>query len=330
MPTRPVAPPAFSPVETRELWGMLCIRMDGQWFVKCKDRLGLEAAMALNETAVHAMGRWEIAYGAEALGLAPPFGPAEAYTIIAWLHDPEWTLRVPTGLHWHSDACWNAVTAEATGVAHLGPGAFPGCRGFSRRMDGWMEALGPARWHKRVACALPADGGCDQWLDYDDDGTVPGAGISREAPPVPTDHPDWATMGRDMGRRWFCEWAKAVREAHGVETARELEERVSRAWGRIAGREALQWAVERGTPEPGPATLAFLWPGAVQYDASAHALVLINAGSDPWAPWAASVGVGPYADGRVPGAATQDAWLAGVLERLFPDSPPAVTLDPAA
>lgn len=129
---------------------------DGQWFLKVKDRFGLETAMELNEAAVHAMGKIEARRIRELTGI----GEINDCTGFARFLGTFWALRgMPPGeglVHGsamrilsvgpdHLDLafsrCVLAEMATAAKMEAMGVGNFPGCRGFRQRVHGWGLTL---------------------------------------------------------------------------------------------------------------------------------------------------------------------------------------------
>jgi hypothetical protein len=118
---------------------------DGQWFLKLKDRFGLETAMELNEAAVHAMGKIEARRIRELTGIGE-LNDCRGFTRFM---ETLWALRgVPDGGHRvisvdpdHLELafsrCLIAEMATAAKIEAMGVGNFPGCRGFRRRIHGW-------------------------------------------------------------------------------------------------------------------------------------------------------------------------------------------------
>jgi len=125
---------------------------DGQWFLKVKDRFGLETAMELNEAAVHAMGKIEARRIRELTGI----GELNDCTGFTRFLETFWALRgMPSGeglmrgsamrivsvdadhLDLAFSRCLLAEMATAAKMEAMGVGNFPGCRGFRRRIHGW-------------------------------------------------------------------------------------------------------------------------------------------------------------------------------------------------
>ncbi len=125
---------------------------DGQWFLKVQDRFGLEAAMELNEAAVHAMGKIEARRIRELTGIVEVNDCVGFARFLVTF----WALRgmLPREGFMHGSAmrivsvdddhlelafprCLIAEMATAAKMEAMGVGNFPGCRGFRRRIYGW-------------------------------------------------------------------------------------------------------------------------------------------------------------------------------------------------
>lgn len=123
---------------------------DGQWFLKVKDRFGLETAMELNELAVHAMGKIEARRVRELTGIDEVndcLGFARFFQTFAALrgipageHSPIVSVN-PDQIELAFSRCGIAEMAMAAKMETMGAGNFPGCRGFRRRIHGWGLAL---------------------------------------------------------------------------------------------------------------------------------------------------------------------------------------------
>jgi len=122
---------------------------DGQWFLKTKDRFGLEAAMELNEAAVRALGKIEMRRLLKLTGLAEINDCGGLARMLATF----WAIRgvpadravyrhvSPDRLEMGLRSCLIWEMARAAGMEGMGIGTLPGCRGFRARMQGWSEAL---------------------------------------------------------------------------------------------------------------------------------------------------------------------------------------------
>ncbi len=123
---------------------------DGQWFLKVKERFGLETAMELNEAAVHAMGKIEARRIRELTGM----GEVNDCIGLARFFETFRALRgIPPGEGWRivsaesdrlelaAPRCFLAEMAAAAKMEEMGVGNFPGCRGFRRRVQGWGLVL---------------------------------------------------------------------------------------------------------------------------------------------------------------------------------------------
>jgi len=119
---------------------------DGQWFLKVKDRFGLETAMELNEAAVHAMGKIEARRIRELTGIGAVndcIGFARFLETFLALRGvpPGGGTRIASVDADHVELAWSrcgiAEMAAAAQMDGAGVGNFPGCRGFRRRIHGW-------------------------------------------------------------------------------------------------------------------------------------------------------------------------------------------------
>jgi hypothetical protein len=148
----PIAPFPFDPASAVRFVDACWFSHDGQWFLKVKDRFGLETAMELNEAAVHAMGKIEARRIRELTGI----GDIDDCTGFARFLQTFWELRgmSPGGGMMHGSTmrvvsvdsdrlelafsrCPIAEMAMAAKLGAMGIGNFPGCRGFRRRIQGW-------------------------------------------------------------------------------------------------------------------------------------------------------------------------------------------------
>lgn len=145
----PIAPFPFDPAAAVRFVDACWFSHDGQWFLKVKDRFGLEVAMALNEAAVHAMGKIEARRIRELTGIG---AIDDCVGFVRFMHT-FWALRglSPETIQLRSlDAdhvefafprCLIADMATAARMDGMGVGNFPGCRGFRQRIRGWGVAL---------------------------------------------------------------------------------------------------------------------------------------------------------------------------------------------
>ena len=152
----PITPFPFDPAAAVRFVDACWFSHDGQWFLKVKDRFGLEAAMELNEAAVHAMGKIEARRIRELTGIAE----IEDCIGFARFMETFWALRgVPRGegmmhggtvrivsvdanhLEFTLARCMIAEMATAAKMEAMGVGNFPGCRGFRCRIQGWGLAV---------------------------------------------------------------------------------------------------------------------------------------------------------------------------------------------
>lgn len=150
MSQAPIAPFPFDPALAVKFVDACWFSHDGQWFLKVKDRFGLEAAMELNEAAVHAMAKIEARRIRELTGL----GEVNDCIAFARLVETFRALRGvlpgdgwrivsvdPDHLEMAAGRCFLAEMAGAAKLEGMGVGNFPGCRGFRRRLRGWALAL---------------------------------------------------------------------------------------------------------------------------------------------------------------------------------------------
>ena len=152
----PIAPFPFDPSAAVRFVDSCWFSHDGQWFLKVKDRFGLEAAMELNEAAVHAMAKIEARRIRELTGI----GEIDDCVGLARVMQTFWELRgMPRGqgvmhgspigivsvdpdhLELAFSRCGIAEMATAAKMEGMGAGNFPGCRGFRRRIHGWGVVL---------------------------------------------------------------------------------------------------------------------------------------------------------------------------------------------
>lgn len=146
----PVAPFPFDPAAAVRFVDACWFSHDGQWFLKVKDRFGLEAAMELNDAAVHAMGKIEARRIRELTGMSDVddcIGLARFFETFRALRgvppDDGWRIVSvdPDRLEMAASRCFLAEMAIAAKLGDMGVGNFPGCRGFRRRIRGWGLAL---------------------------------------------------------------------------------------------------------------------------------------------------------------------------------------------
>lgn len=152
----PITPFPFDPAAAVRFVDACWFSHDGQWFLKVKDRFGLETAMELNDAAVHAMGKIE----ARRICELTRIGEVNDCVGFARFMETFWAVRgVPRGqglMHGGAmrvvsvDAdhvelafprCMLAEMAFAAKMGAMGAGNFPGCRGFRRRIQGWGLVL---------------------------------------------------------------------------------------------------------------------------------------------------------------------------------------------
>lgn len=118
---------------------------DGQWFLKARDALGIEAAMALNEAAIESIGRIEMRRLHAALGSPPVGGSADFLPLVIEAHE---LVGIPAGgqmdgldsfvIRVEECRVWGMTLAAGLEAAA------PGCRGSLRRRLGWATAFFPA------------------------------------------------------------------------------------------------------------------------------------------------------------------------------------------
>jgi len=146
----PIAPFPFDPASAVRFVDACWFSHDGQWFLKVKDRFGLEAAMELNEAAVHAMGKIEARRIRELTGIGevndcPGFARfMETFWELRGFPAGEWGRIVsvdPDHVELGFPRCLIAEMARAAKMEAMGVGNFPGCRGFRRRIHGWGLVL---------------------------------------------------------------------------------------------------------------------------------------------------------------------------------------------
>lgn len=152
----PITPFPFDPAAAIRFVDACWFSHDGQWFLKVKDRFGLETAMELNDAAVHAMGRIE----ARRIRALTGIGKVNDCIGFARFMETFWALRgMPAGegilpgsarrivsmdpdhLEIAFSGCGIAEMATAAKMEGMGVGNFPGCRGFRRRIHGWGVSL---------------------------------------------------------------------------------------------------------------------------------------------------------------------------------------------
>jgi hypothetical protein len=121
---------------------------DGQWFLKAKARLGLNAAMQLNEDAIESQGRIEMRRLHALLGGPAVTGAADLLPLVLAMHEllgmpAEATVDGPDSFVLREQSCrvWDMTVAAGL------EDAAPGCRGSMRRRLGWATAFCP---HERV------------------------------------------------------------------------------------------------------------------------------------------------------------------------------------
>jgi hypothetical protein len=142
---------------------------DGQWFLKTKDRFGLDVAMEMNEAAVRSIGKIECRMLKQLLGkeqIASCRDLIEAQQTFAgeqipWriheLSDDRMVIERPDCMLWRE--------AARAGFQEMGPGNAPGCRGFMRRMDGWSEVASERYGYKwEQTCSADRDEGSCRYV----------------------------------------------------------------------------------------------------------------------------------------------------------------------
>jgi len=118
---------------------------DGQWFLKARAALGLEAAMELNEASIESIGRIEMRRLHGALGSPPVESAADLLPLVVEAHDlvgipGEGRMDGPDAFLLHVEECrvWDMTRAASLEAVA------PGCRGSLRRRLGWATAFFPA------------------------------------------------------------------------------------------------------------------------------------------------------------------------------------------
>lgn len=117
---------------------------DGQWFLKARNKLGLEAAMELNEDAIESQGRIEMKRF-HALSGSPPVETAgDLLPLVLAMHD---LVGVPVDGEMEGAAAFvlrerECLVWQMTVAAGLEEAA-PGCRGSMRRRLGWATVFFP-------------------------------------------------------------------------------------------------------------------------------------------------------------------------------------------
>ena len=146
MSQAPIAPFPFDPALAVRFVDACWFSHDGQWFLKVKDRFGLEAAMELNEAAVHAMAKIEARRILELTGMGEVsdcIGFARFFQTFLALRrvppDEEWHFLsvTPDHLDMAASRCFIADMATRAKMDGMGVGNFPGCRGVRSRIRGW-------------------------------------------------------------------------------------------------------------------------------------------------------------------------------------------------
>lgn len=138
---------------------------DGQWFLKSAQRLGLDGAMRLNETAIASLARIELREfkrlaGVDSLDTIEQVADwyRLSWYVFGGIGRPDRTLCVADAdtLVLENARCFGADVAARSGYAHLAPGAYPPCLGWLERQRAWGEA-----WSRRYRFAVgrePLDG----------------------------------------------------------------------------------------------------------------------------------------------------------------------------
>jgi hypothetical protein len=118
---------------------------DGQWFLKARAALGIEAAMELNEASIESVGRIEMRRLHAALGSPPVAGAADLLPLVVEAHDlvgipGEGRMDGDDAFLVHVEECRVWEMTRAGGLEAFAPG----CRGSLRRRLGWATAFFPA------------------------------------------------------------------------------------------------------------------------------------------------------------------------------------------
>ncbi len=118
---------------------------DGQWFLKVRASLGLEAAMELNESSIESIGRIEMRSLHSALGSPTVESAADLMPLVVEAHDlvgipAEGRMDGPDAFLVHVEQCRVWEMTLAAGLE----GSAPGCRGSLRRRLGWATVFFPA------------------------------------------------------------------------------------------------------------------------------------------------------------------------------------------
>lgn len=138
---------------------------DGQWFLKVAERVGLEAAMRLNERAIASLGRIELREFKRATGIPSLDTMAQVADwyrltshIFGGLTRPGRTLTVVDAdtLLLEYTECLGDVIAGRSGYGHLAAGEYPPCLGWIERQRAWGEALSTR--YRFVVTREPVDG----------------------------------------------------------------------------------------------------------------------------------------------------------------------------
>lgn len=117
---------------------------DGQWFLKARAKLGLEAAMELNEDAIESQGRIEMRRFHGLTGGAPVADAADFLPLVVMMSE---LLEIPVeasevGAHGFVLRELECRVWQMTVAAKL-EDVTPGCRGSMRRRQGWATVFFP-------------------------------------------------------------------------------------------------------------------------------------------------------------------------------------------
>jgi hypothetical protein len=117
---------------------------DGQWFLKAKAMLGLEAAMELNEEAIESQGRIEMKKLHALNGSPPVETAADLLPLVLAIQE---LVGVPVDGEMDGAEAFvlrerECLVWQMTVAAGLEEVA-PGCRGSMRRRQGWATAFFP-------------------------------------------------------------------------------------------------------------------------------------------------------------------------------------------
>lgn len=132
---------------------------DGQWFLKARDRFGLDAALDLNEASIESMGRIEMRRLHAMLGAPPVVSAHDLLPLVLEVSaliglDVEGEPDGPDAFLVRERSCLVWEMTEAAGLEHVAPG----CRGSMRRRLGWATALFPRERVEWTRVAGPPEG----------------------------------------------------------------------------------------------------------------------------------------------------------------------------